>query len=502
MTPHNKIRLWLCLFTWLTICIYAHPGTMNPAFLTLSIVRDGTFQIDRYANIFWDQSYRDGHYYYGRHPGVCLLATPVGAIVNWVYEHHLPDSLKDQLRNHINAHYAEADVEGLRKASRHVDLLEPLLVSWAMIVTISAASAGLIAVVFYDLLTLYHLPESDKVLLAFATVFGTLTGVFATTSAGHATCGLFALCCFYLLCRHRHMELNRRDIFVAGVTLGLVGMMEYFSAIIVVILGVYALCVLRPKDWWLFGTGAILALFPLPVYHTICFGHPWLTPFSFRPFTEGMPGSAATQTASALAFPTWHTTVTTLFSPKYGYFFFMPITLVGITYGIRSLLKRSSRRTETVACLVIVAAYLVALAALNPNRQLQTFGPRYLVLTTPFAVFLAALALRDKFMPRLLVLGAIILSSAICFIGVQFPQPMDALERSTNPLVDVYWPMIHEHVFYSTLVDHIGHICHLGNFVVLTLNLAIVAGLFAAWIYLHQYAKKLDSHLSAQKPPA
>lgn len=496
MKAQTKTRVLPLIVTWLAVAIYAHPGMSGFATLSLSMVRFGTLRIDHYRNLSLDQSYVDGHYYYGRPPGYSFLAVPTAFVVHLIWK-ALPERLQSRLEDVVAARYREGTGPTKRLSSR--DSAELLLVCYLAVLTVSGVCASWLVATLHRFLGDFPMTESRRFVAAIAPVLGTIIGVYAASNWNQVASATLAFWCFYRLYRAKDTPLTNSAALICGSLLGFTLLFEYQAVLIVAILFVYGLSVLSRKAWLPFVTGLLLGPAAVMAYHTVCFHSPFKTPYNF-PSDLNYWGTRAVHKAGFLGmgFPTLTSLLQFLFSPKYGYFFFMPLCAIGLVYALVTLVRDRNLRAEAAVAVCAFAAYWLGASTADPSFGGTVFGPRFMMMSVPFTAFFGVLGLTKKGPWTAVVALAIFLSVLVSFIGIQYPMPEMEMSLASNPFREVYWPMIKDHGVYSVTVETIGQVLHWGKNTRIVANATILLFLVSAVSTSYLYTRRSEALPSSE----
>jgi hypothetical protein len=305
----------------------------------------GTPKIDAYADTTTDEGVYRGHYYSDKAPGLAFETLPVYRVARSV---GVSDTRLLQLLTIFGSLLPAALL--LVLVLRFVESFEP------------GAGPGVATMLWLG-----------SLLLPFSTVF---------FSHVLAACLGFAS---YLLLWRAH---SGRDaplwVAAAGVLGGLAVTTEYPAAILVAVLGAYALT--RPgriRRGAAYAAGVVLGLVPLLAYNLWAFGSPFHISYSNVAANDvGFFG---------LVTPSLHTALDLLFGER-GLFIVTPLLAVAAAGII--LLYREGRRSEAGLAGAVALSYLAYNASYYLPFGGWTPGPRFLITVIPFLGLPLATALR------------------------------------------------------------------------------------------------------------
>jgi hypothetical protein len=336
--------------------------------LTRAIVEQRTSIIDRYAYNTGDLSCRGPlgrckqaqarageHYYCDKAPGVSWLAVPAYAVA-----------------------YAAFGTD--QPSQRYL----AMSAWWVTIVAVGLPSA-IAVVMLYLMLKAFTGSEPVRIALTLAYGLATLAFPYSTLFYGHQLTAALLLIGFALLVQAKHLAAKppRAGFLVeVGLVLGYAVVVEYPSAMAVMLLIGYAATFVRPwrRLGWLVA-GLTVTAIPLAAYHWLVFGGPLTLPYEF-----------STQKARHIGFmglgrlsPDVLREI--LISDYRGLFYSAPWLLLAIP-GAIALLARRGRRTEALICVVISTLFVWLNSSLIDWQGGWAIGPRYLILAIPFLAVL------------------------------------------------------------------------------------------------------------------
>jgi hypothetical protein len=414
--------------------IYANSYLGNPMSksmldLTVSIVDRGRLDIDPYAYHGTDISKRDGHFYSGMPPGVSLVCVPYYVVAKaWLWAVATPE--RERLFDEM---YFAGAVPTLT-SEKHLTVV---LLNLFICVFGCSILAGVMAVLFHRALGLLYpdMAERRRLVTTWLFSFGTIWFVYSP-AIYHRVLSTFL--CFgafllVLLPAGERPSVRWRGL-LFGLVLGLAVATTYEIAIVVTVLGVYALVLWRGR--WAWGwtiVGAAVSLGLLAAYHTVCFGAPWITPYSMRIdvsvppplFQEAGGGvqAAPSDIHGSLSPP--RRAFDFLFGSRYGVFFYSPLLLLALP-GVRRLGRRN-RYGGPAAVAFGVFLLLLAFHYVSGYHGLPgEFGFRMMLPAIPFLMLLVPLSYSWSYrfvVPALALLSGVIVGKGVLY-GVHAGRPL------------------------------------------------------------------------------
>ncbi len=233
---------------------------------------------------------------------------------------------------------------------------------------------------------------------------GTLMLPFSTAMFDHVTAAVLLLACFSFLVRVRGpaTPAGRPELWLlaAGAAAGCSVVTNYSAAIMVAVLGVYALVAGGPRRIGWFVLGGLPAVLLLGWYHASCFG----SPFTLANAYQNEMFSDRGLVLGVFGWPAPDVMVKLLFGPRRGLFFHSPVLLLGLA-GL-ALMARDRRWKELWVILGSFVGLWLLNSAFNYWHAGWTIGPRFMIPALPFL----ALALTPVFsrVPKLTAVFAVL----------------------------------------------------------------------------------------------
>jgi hypothetical protein len=397
------------------------PATWNPVSrfnLTRALVERGSFQVDPYASSTGDRAFVAGHWYSDKAPVVGILAVPAYAAVRGV-----------QLLKGVRPEFEAWSTEKI-PAARVIPnraFQQGLYVSSLF----TSGIAGIaVALLMFELLR--RRTTTARAFLGSAVgVLGTSVLPYATSFYGHVPAAAFILGAIVCLdARGQRFAtglVSTMRLRIAGACLALAAGTEYLVAIPAALLGAsYVLVVARRRRVKVLielGLGGVVPALFVAAYHTVVFGAPWRTGYSFETVPEFVAGHASG--FMGIHLPRLEGLLGLTISERRGLFYVAPIALPALIFALRAVIRR--RDWAVGAGLGVLGVLL----ALNAGYYMwwggAAAGPRHLI---PGMAFLGAgVALlpavgRRWTAPALLLLGTISVANAfaIALVGVEAPE--------------------------------------------------------------------------------
>jgi hypothetical protein len=374
--------------------------------LVFSIVERGEAHIDRFvlAGLTGDWARSGGHYYTGKAPGPSLLAVP-----GYFVQHRLQRAL------------GVADDRPMPRA----------IALYVANLTVSVAPTLGALALFWVVLARWFGP-AVAFALAGTWAVGSLALPYSVLFFGHQTAAAFFAIgmCLSLLELDRPGGWRPRRIALAGLAMGVAVISEYLCVALVAVWTGYlawrtGFAWRLLAAWALGGAGpAVVAM----VYHTLCYGSPFVTAYSAAVLNPIFVPYAAWEA------PSVNRLLDLTVRPWRGLFYATPVFALMLV-GVDRLWSERRARAELVTAAVGVTLYLGLLSALPLSYGGDCIGPRYFTVALPLATLLLAPAARA--VPALFAGFAGI--SAVTMLAVSLTDPI-VDERILDPLREKIWP--------------------------------------------------------------
>ncbi len=421
MASINKTQYYLIFFLFFFTYGYFFQGggwNQNTRIcLTRAIIHQQSFIIDPYKedsqNPYFefvntgDWSFKDGHYYSNKSPGLSMLAVLPYAITEFFIKKRSPADTEKQVH----------------------------LSTYASTLCTTVICAALLALLIFHVCNFFFgFSSLQSLFLTIICGMGTLLFSYSTTFYCHVPSAFFAVLSFVLAMHLKHSAAYKKNILGAGSGLAA------SIAVLIEPSTIFALCCIfiyllsfrdGRKAAFFFVLGGIPAGALQFFYNASCFGHPLLSGFNFP-----NPDVMWYKDGKLFGIPSPSKLIKLIFFPYRGILFSSPVLLMMIP-GTFLLLKFKKWRGEAVACLVISCVFLIFIACFYAWHGGSAAGPRYLLPAYPFAFLLTVIALK-KFPKTYIALGtfSIVINLSITLIGNEIPGEIK------NPLADVVWTNI------------------------------------------------------------
>jgi hypothetical protein len=318
----------------------------------------------------------------------------------------------------------------------------------------SGLLTALLGVVIYAFSLRLGATHGSGVLLALAYGLGTPALVYATLFYGHQTSAFCTLASFFLLYRARHE--GRNDFWsmsFSGLLAGYSVVVEYQTAVISAVLGVYALLAIRSfRPVATFALAAVLATSILAAYNYAAFGDPLDLGYAHEVSRE-FKAIHSSKNPLGIRLPGWEKASEILpgilWKPFRGLVYYAPVLCLA-PLGLCALLWRRHWGVALVALAAV--GWMLALNLAYPLWEGGwCTGPRLMVPALPFAILIVAGlvgAARHAVVSAIVgvaACGGALLMIACVAVGGRFPP--DAIDpesgdpfRIKNPVTKIVIP--------------------------------------------------------------
>jgi hypothetical protein len=392
-------RFFVAIFlgAWITFLVHFSPaatGSDRYVILMLSLVEQGTLQIDSYRSMTAELATARGHWYLNTNPGTSFLAAPSWAVLQPVMGPPAggvtaPSSLR----------FFAAHLVGLATTTAAAGALTCVLLAAVLLQVTGRTAAALLGAALHG--------------------WGSIAFFFSTRLQQNVFLAFLAMAIWVLL----RAVPSRGTLAAAGFLLGL-GLFVDLSA---VPLGLSVLAALAWDRRLLssllpLALGAALPLAGLALYQQAAFSHPLWPAQAYIP----REGTVIAEGLLGLSLPSPARFLPQLVSPGCGLFVFMPwAVLPFLPGGFRERLRAFAPREVALAGSALL--FFLLWVGILPSSQFCLYGPRYLLPIVPFLACAAVLALRSW--PRLG--GALVTAGfLINLAGAQLGFPTDNAART------------------------------------------------------------------------
>ena len=404
--------------------------------LVLSIVDDRTVVIDKYVDNTGDYALVDGRHYSDKAPGMAFLGVPIYAALRAA----LPPSAVEHLAPLQNLSAALGDTVRKEGAGLGTDRVYFFLALVAVTFATVAVPAALLAVLFYLVAGQFGLSERQRWAATALYAFGTIAFPYANAFVGHQTSAFLLFAAFAILFAVRRGALQRSWLLVAGLFLGYSAITEYQTALVVGILGVYALATIeRPLDVMArLAAGALSALALLVIYDYVSFG----TPLPIGYFHSALWEDVHSSGLVSLTYPHLDALWGITFGVHRGLFFLSPYLLFALV-GYIVLWRSPERRPEFWVLFLAPLAFLVFNSSSAMWQGGFAVGPRYLVPSLPFLALAAGIGVCSVWQRRRLrPVVALACAWSVFAVWTETIAGQSFPDYTANPLFDLSLPRL------------------------------------------------------------
>ena len=407
-------RAWIrpAVFFALLLPTYAYFGygarganTWSRIALTMVIVEDHSFVIDRYQRFTKDYSEAGGHYYSNKAPGSSFAAVPFYAAYLLASGGPAPGGGPRNLRRAVAVMNFGANV---------LPIFACVWLFWRWLGRIGMGGVA----------------NGDRLFATAAFALGTMALPFAGAFFNHGLATFFLVAAIATI--HRTLTdpgpPPARRICVAGLCAGLAVLTDYVCLLPVAVLSLYLVWCGRKRwrllgYWMLGGAGPALVL---GLYNAICFGSPFTLSVSDSVLTPEFTATVAFRRPSLTAL--WGLT----FSPYRGLFWSSPFLMLGVL-GVPVLWRRD--RTLLALALIGIVPCLAYVSSIQMWNGGATYLPRYLMTTVPFWALLFAVG-----QTRARYVAVVLVAISLCNMWTSAAVGPETSQGVQNPLGTVIYP--------------------------------------------------------------
>lgn len=441
--------------------------------LTRALVEDRTAAIDSSHHTTGDKSFRDGHFYCDKAPGVSFFAVApyaAYAVLQQVLGTDPPTfavrSLDPKIRELGTVLDPGDRLPGDRIGYSPAYRFALYLCTFFVVVLPTALLGGSAMFLLARSLSL-----EDERIAAWATVawgLGTPVWVYSTSLYGHALCGAALLAAFAIL------ELAPKNApasapLSAGMLLGSAVLTEYPAAVIAGLAVVFAWRRRSLRDALWVAAGGLPWAVALASYHTLAFGDPLATGYDFVYREEFAAGMAVRY---GLGMPDPEVALELLFGSFRGLFYLSPICLLAAWGLLRGVMRPTGHRARWGAAAVVALYFWLLNAGYYMWDGGASAGPRHMVPALGFLMLGLVPALRS--VPRA---GAVLLALSV-LQGLLLAAASPEVAQHGDPL----WEFALGRLLEAAPSAKTGH-TNLGLLLGLPGLLSIVP-LLGAWLWL------------------
>jgi hypothetical protein len=414
---------------------WADPNENSRLDMVIAIVDDHTFQIDPYVANTVDYATRGGHFYSDKAPGIALLGVPIYAAIKPILSLPVLQPLEQRLQS------SQTFVSTLRSQGSGI-LLSKIRFALTLVVLtffLAAVPTALLGVAMYLwLVTLMPSPWL-RVLVVCAYALASPAFAYAEALYGHQLAAALLFGTFLLAYGGaRHMAAAR--LLGIGALMGAAVLVEFPSAIVAGVLGLYVLSLLaEQRNWmrvvWLFAGGAPFALGWI-IYNRAVFGGLLSLGYQYSTLWQAQHDSGF----MSLNMPTWSGAWGITFGVFRGLFVLSPIMLVAAIGFIPWHRSGFLRREFWVALAATGSMFLFNASSIMWWGGFAV-GPRYLLPGLPFLALGLAFALRQWQQIVFRIAASLaLLCSLVATWGLTLAEQAFPSDAIANPLLQFAWP--------------------------------------------------------------
>jgi hypothetical protein len=348
-----------------------------------------------------DWSYKDGHYYSNKSPGLSFLAVVPFGVTEYVLKHLFPSDVERQV--HLSAYLSTLSITSL-------------------------SSTLLCLLLFFSCNHFFGVSRKNSLIVTVFFGFGTLVFSYSTIFYAHMPAAFFSFLSFVLALsiKHDDPQKKRGRALLSGFSSATAVLVEPST---VLILGCIMAYLMSFKEGRRCIPFYLLGCIPPGVlqgfYNTVCFGGPLASSYEYA--NEAVMFEVE---GGLFGFPHPKNIIKILFLPNRGLFASSPVFLMALP-GIVLFLKERKWRPEAVFCASVSLLFILFIVSYYAWHHASTPGPRYLLPAFPF-FFLAAVWALTPFPKTFKIVGvlSILINLTITLVGNEIPHDIE------NPLTD------------------------------------------------------------------
>ncbi len=457
----RELKVFLTVF--LLAGLFVHWSGVNEVSrfsLTMSMVDEGTANINEYYWKAGDRSYYEGNYYSDKEPGMAFLATPIYSGWKTVYTVLGGDT---NINKEDREPRFQVNDETIYSMADPGDFYLSSLI--LVVLFTSTLSLAILSVLIYRLSGDFLEEEAKRLLLTFGFAFGTIVTNYGTNFMPNAVVTLFSFSSFYLV--YKSGETPSWKYLTAAGLLGGIGVMaDPTAAPVVGAVFLYSLYKYRDMPYYLL-LGNFIGVLPMLIYNTAVFGYPWMLPrFFLDPalFPQLQQSSSTIPQLMEQGFRIEPVELMFIlkklfFYPHRGIFYWFPILILSF-WGLKELVKEKKGLAFTTGLVLLSTALMVA--SWWAWWMGGFFGARYLSVAIPFLmfpIFYGAKKMDVNIIAILVIVSVIINLSGFhghyedklkdldnaSEIQPQYQDKVKSFQSLSNPLGDYYLPGLIEH---------------------------------------------------------
>jgi hypothetical protein len=325
--------------------------------LVWAMVDQRTFSIDSFAGNTMDKSWKDGHYYSDKAPGLSFASIPpylASKAVGWPRPDRIPT------------------------------------VMHAMTVAVVGVTSAVAAVLFFLTLTAIGVSRLWAATATAGWVLGTNAFGYLTMYYAHQFVGALLASSFALLHASKEGGWARRaswTVPVAGALGSWAAVSEFPAAIAGLLLFAYGARVLGLRRMLPFAAAAVPPVLLLLAYNACAFGSPFVMGYGVLVIKEVK--HAMDQGVFGVGLPRWRPLLEILFGEARGLLPLSPFLVLAVPGAVR-MAKDPKLRAEAWLAIAVTVYFVLLNAGYAFWYGGRSMGPRHVVPMLPFTVMLAA----------------------------------------------------------------------------------------------------------------
>ncbi len=427
MSLQSKIGLGIAIVLFVTYAFFPqdfrNENVVSRMALTLSILEDGTININKFQDHTKDIAFYDGNYYSDKAPGMAFSALPSAALTRAI---------------RMSGGNDGATLRG-EKLTRNYQII----VYWSTLFT-SGLMTAITALALYFLALRIGANTAGAIFASLAYGLATPAWGWAGAFFGHAMAGACLFLGFGAVFHLVHGSLNPRKetltAVLAGALLTWGGVVEFTTLPAAAIIVGYGIIAARRWERRRIvrvalsaGAAAILFAIPLLVYNTLAFGSPFRVGYGNVPGFEGLR-----EGFFGLTYPQGDVLYRLIFPQYRGILWYAPI-LISVPFAFYILWREGKFRGLAFVLSLVPLYFLLMNASYFYWDGGGSTGPRHLTPTLAFLCLpLGILWSRTHKTFKPVLLGLLVLSFQIAFVSAAVD--MASPSNFREPLFDYLIP--------------------------------------------------------------
>lgn len=404
--------------------------------LTRAIVDEGRFEIDSYANQTSDRAYFNNHYYSDKAPGTSLIAVPTYAIWKFIYYNFFSPDFREK---HSTTN--EYNIDWSNEKTSLIIYVNPGFFLFLSMIFITVFTATffitLTVILIYKISRYFTKNENHKLLITFIYGAGSLAFPNALSIFMHQTGTFFIFLAFYLIFKIKNEKIkNNKYFLLAGISLGLAFMSDFYMVLTGVILFFYFIFLFNSKSKkgvMIFILGCFIGFLPFLLYNFSILGPrlELLGKYNDRNIFTEVPEEIFNR--YGFITPSLNVIFQILFGVYRGLLFYYPV--YSLSFIGLCLMFKNYKKEAILIFLIFIFSLILTSSRITWHGG-YTFGPRYLLPSIPFLTIPILFTFKDlkEKIPKVIIFLLIVFSIFVNLLGLQILE--DFITNRQSLLID------------------------------------------------------------------